>query len=545
VIPQPPVIAGAPDWVALLGQARDLMLPEVILTLFACLALVLDVLLPRRMHRWAAYASLGGVALALASLVGQYTAGRGAFPRYGFFNMLVVDEFSILMRGVFLLAVGLSIAVAVRYLDEEDEQRGEYYALMLFATVGMMFMAGGADLLSLYIALELMAVSVYVLVGYLKRSRESNEASMKYFLLGAFSSGVLLYGMSLVYGATGSTNLQEIAARLPGVLLPGSANDLRYLLVAAAVTLTAGLLFKVAAVPFHMWAPDAYEGAPTPVTAFMSVGVKAASFAMFARLFLTGVPDLRSVGDLPGWGVMLGVVAAVTMTWGNFAAVTQRNAKRLLAYSSISQAGYLLLGILAGNRIGYIGLVVYLVVYVFMNLGAFAVLITLRRGAIEGDRVEDFDGLAERAPGMAALMTIFLLSLGGIPPTAGFIGKFYLFYGLFQSPDRWLMWLAAIAVVNTAVSAYYYLLFVRAMYAREPAAGAPAYATSPALWGAVAVAAAVTILVGLYPQPLVRMSNDAVEGFGEAPSAFSSRPAGERLAAPPFTPGAPPPAGRR
>lgn len=515
----------APDWFgALLVPARDFIMPEVILTLFGCLALVLDVLLPRRLHRWVAYTSIGGVLLAAVSLVAQYRALGSTLPRYGFFDMLVVDEFALVMRGTFLLALGLSIAVAIRYLDIEDEQRGEYYALMMFATVGMMFMAAGADLLTLYISLELMAVSIYVLVGYLKRSRESNEASLKYFLLGAFSSGVLLYGMSLVYGATGSTNLLEIADRLPSLVTPGSEQDLRYLLVAAAVTLTAGLLFKVAAVPFHMWAPDAYEGAPTSVTAFMSVAVKAASFAMFARLFLTGIHELRGVGDLPGWGVMLGVVAAVTMTWGNFAAITQRNAKRLLAYSSISHAGYLLLGLIAGNRVGYTGLVVYLVVYVAMNVGAFAVLIALRREGAEGDRLDDFNGLARRAPGLAALMTIFLLSLGGIPPTAGFVGKFYLFYGLFQTEDRWLVWLAVVAVVNTAISAYYYLLFVNAMYAAEPAADAPAYATSPALWAAVAVAVVVTLGAGIYPQPVVRLSQAAVSRFGEAPAAFSTRP---------------------
>jgi NADH-quinone oxidoreductase subunit N len=503
------------DSMALVADARDLAMPELILTAFGCLALVIDVILPRRQHRIVAYASLGGVALSFVSVVITWTAG-GALPRYGFFDMIVLDDLTLVFKAIVLVALALSIALSIRFLDIESEQRGEYYALMCFATVGMMFLAGGHDLLSLYISLELMALSVYVLVGYLKRNRASNEAAMKYFLLGAFSSGVLLYGMSLLYGLTGTTNLRGIAEALPRLASSSGDADARYLLLVAVVLLAAGLCFKIAAVPFHMWAPDAYEGAPTPVTAFMSVGVKAASFAFFMRLFLDGIPGLRSLDDassggLPGWGAVLGIVAAVTMTWGNLGALTQKNAKRLLAYSSIAHAGYLLLGILAGNEHGYTGLVIYLIVYVFMNLGAFGVLIALHRRGIEGDRIEDFNGLAQRAPGLAALMTIFLLSLGGIPPTAGFIGKFYLFYGLVDSGDPWLIRLALLALLNTAVSAYYYLLFVKAMFMGEADDEAPTLETSGGVWATVGIAAVLTIGIGVYPQPAIAISKRAVE----------------------------------
>jgi NADH-quinone oxidoreductase subunit N len=509
------------DWTRLLDDVRDLAMPELILTAFGCLALVLDVILPRRQRRVVAYAALGGVALSLASVVVTGTAGV-ALPRHGFFDMVVVDELALVFKAIVLVALALSIALSIRYLDLESEQRGEFYALMCFATVGMMFLASGSDLLTLYVSLELMALSVYVLVGYHNRNRASNEAALKYFLLGAFSSSVLLYGMSLLYGLTGTTNLGGIAAALPRLASGAGAADARFLLLVAVVLMAAGLCFKIAAVPFHMWAPDAYEGAPTPVTAFMSVGVKAASFALFVRLFLDGIPGLRSLdespaGALPGWGLLLGVVAAVTMTWGNLGALTQKNAKRLLAYSSIAHAGYLLLGILAGNEHGYTGLVIYLVVYVFMNLGAFGVLVALHRRGIVGDRIEDFNGLAHRAPGLAALMTIFLLSLGGIPPTAGFIGKFYLFYGLVDSGEPWLIRLALLALLNTAVSAYYYLQFVKAMYMGEADDEAPAYETSGGVWATVGIAAALTIGIGVYPQPAIAISKRAVERVKPAP----------------------------
>src|SRR5437660_10317574 len=368
---------------------RDLQLiaPELIITVAACVALVMEVILPYKLGKWAAYFSLTGIGLALVSLGAQFVSMGGTFrlaslpnlaPIDGFYGMVRIDGFALLFRAIFLIAAALAIAISIRYLDIEREQHGEYYALILFATVGMMFLGTGYDLISLYIALELMALTFYVLVAFTKRDRRSNEAGMKYFLLGAFSSGILLYGMAVIYGIAGSTNLGEI-----GTKLGAAPADFRPVLLLGMIALAAGLFFKVAAVPFHMWAPDAYEGAPTSVTAFLSTGSKAASFALYARIFFVALGPMQI-----DWAPLLGIVAALTIVVGNWAAVTQENSKRLLAYSSISNAGYLLLAVIANNSYGNIGLVIYLIVYVLMYLGAFGIIIRLRRRGIIGDSVE-------------------------------------------------------------------------------------------------------------------------------------------------------------
>src|SRR5918994_1405894 len=443
----------------------QLIAPELILTACACIALVMEVVLPYRKSKLIAYFSLVGVALAGVSLWVQYWSSRDLLPLDGFYGMIRIDGFALVFQSIFLIGAALAIAISTRYLDIEGEQHGEYYALVLFATVGMMFLACGYDLIVLYISLELMALTFYVLVAFTKREKRSNEAAMKYFLLGAFSSGVLLYGMSLLYGIAGSTNLGQIGQSL-GAIAASSADassSLRPILLLGMIALAAGLFFKIAAVPFHMWAPDAYEGAPTSVTAFLSTGSKAASFALYARIFLEALPSLRD-----DWAPLLGLVAAITIMVGNWAAVTQENSKRLLAYSSISNAGYLLLGLVAANLYGYIGLIIYLFVYTLMNMGAFGVIISLRRRGIIGDNVDDLTGLAQKAPLMAAMMAIFMLSLGGLPMTGGFIGKWFLFGGLIQrgAEDKktWYYWLAGWAILNTVVSFYYYLRFIRGMY---------------------------------------------------------------------------------
>ncbi len=288
------------------------------------------------------------------------------------------------------------------------------------------------------------------------------------------------------------------------------------------ILMAAGMFFKVAAVPFHMWAPDAYEGAPTSITAFMSVGVKAASFAMFGRLFLYGLPDMRATiaGDtahnvlgLPGWAVLLGVVSAITIVWGNLGALTQNNTKRLLAYSSISHAGYTLLGLIAGNQTGYTGFVIYLFIYTIMNLGVFGCIIALRRKGIVGDRMEDLNGLMKKAPWLTVMMTIFLLSLGGIPPTAGFIGKFYLFAGLIETGNPWLVRLAILAVVMSVVSLYYYIRFIRAMYI-EGETEPEAVTLAPSLRAALVAAAVLVLYIGVFPQRLISFTQKA----GTSPS---------------------------
>jgi NADH-quinone oxidoreductase subunit N len=487
-------------------------------------------MLPRNRKRVVAWVSLVGIGFSLLSLLILYVnKAKAGTSSTAFYDMIVLDNYAVIFKLMFLIGAGLSILLSVRYLEEEGEQHGEYYALILFSVVGMMFMASGVDLLSLFIALELMAISVYILVGYLRRDKRSNEAAMKYFLLGAFSSGILLYGISMVYGLTGSTNLAKIATALPIVAVPnfnplGAPADMRYLVLMAIILMAAGMFFKVAAVPFHMWAPDAYEGAPTSITAFMSVGVKAASFAMFGRLFLYGLPDLRGAiaGDatvsppipgLPGWALMLGVVAAVTIVWGNLAALTQNNTKRLLAYSSISHAGYTLLGLIAGNQTGYTGFIIYLFIYTLMNLGVFGCIIALRRRGIAGDRMEDFNGLMKKAPVLTVLMTIFLLSLGGIPPTAGFIGKFYLFAGLIETGNPWLVRLAILAVLMSAVSLYYYIRFIRAMYIEAETEPQPIKLGAP-LQVALGLAALMVIYIGVYPQPVIGLTQKAAASQG-------------------------------
>jgi NADH-quinone oxidoreductase subunit N len=515
------------DFSAIVRETRQLIMPEVLLLLFACAALVLDVMLPRKQKQYVAWLSVAGLLMSLVSLIFVYTdVLRFGGSRAGFFGMIVIDSYAVVFKVMFVIGAILAILLSIRYLDEEEEQRGEYYSLILFAVIGMMFMASGIDLLSLFISMELMAISVYILVGYFRRDKKSNEASMKYFLLGAFSSGILLYGISMVYGLIGSTNLEQIAAALPTVISQnykplGATTDMRYLVLMSMILMAAGMFFKVAAVPFHMWAPDAYEGAPTSVTAFMSVAVKAASFAMFGRLFLYGLPGLRGTltGDassnlpaLPGWAVLLGVVAAITIVWGNLAALTQHNTKRLLAYSSISHAGYTLLGFIAGNQTGYTGFIIYLFIYTLMNLGIFGCIIALRRRGIIGDHMQDLNGLMKKAPWLTVMMTIFLLSLGGIPPTAGFIGKFYLFAGLMETGNPWLVRLAILAVLMSAVSLYYYLRFIRAMYIDEAAEETQPLAQSWPLRIALTTAAVLVLWIGMFPQRLIDFTQKAGSG---------------------------------
>lgn len=498
----------------------QLIIPELILTMVACIVLVMEVILPYRKTMLTAYMALIGIALAAISLgVQWWSVGSGSVD--GFYGMVRIDGFALLFKAIFLVAAGLAIGISTRYLDIEGEQHGEYYALVLFATVGMMFLACGYDFISLYISLELMALTFYVLVAFTKREKKSNEAAMKYFLLGAFSSGVLLYGMSLLYGVAGSTNIGQVGqavgtamqsaqAELTGGGTPGDIAGLRPMLLLGMIALAAGLFFKVAAVPFHMWAPDVYEGAPTSVTAFLSTGSKAASFALYARIFTEALNGMRA-----DWAPLLGLVAAITIMVGNWAAVTQENSKRLLAYSSISNAGYLLLGLVAGNSYGYIGLVIYLFVYTLMNMGAFGVIISLRRRGIIGDNVDDLTGLAQKAPGLAAMMAVFMLSLGGLPATGGFIGKYFLFGGLIQrgatDGRSWYIWLAIWGILNTVVSFYYYVRFIKVMYLGDRVADQRPLALSPALRTALVVALAGIVIVGVYPQPFIKLAQQLIK----------------------------------
>jgi NADH-quinone oxidoreductase subunit N len=365
----------------------------------------------------------------------------------------------------------------------------------------MMFMVSGTDLIVLFVALEVMALCEYVLTGFLRGNRRSNEAAVKFFLLGAFSSGLLLYGMSLLYAIGGSTQLSVIAERLRD---RPAADPLSWV---ALITLLAGMYFKIAAVPFHQWTPDAYEGAPTSITAFISVVPKVASFAFIIRILFMGLWPLRVE-----WQALTIGVAIATMTLGNLAAISQTNIKRFFGYSTISHVGYLLLGLVAaadGNGDGLQAIVIYLIVYAFMNLGAFAVIIVMRRKEIIGDEIDDLAGLMSRAPALALLMLIFLLSLAGIPPTAGFIGKYFIFLSLIATGHYYL---AVLGVVYAVVALYYYFRIVVVMFMKKPLNEVP-YATSWGLRVALGITLALTLLMGIYPQPMITVAREAVRPF--------------------------------
>lgn len=467
-----------------------IIVPQLELTLFACGILLLDFLLDPK-HKYLN---------AVAALLGVFFSGVRLWQMrnltvVGFGGLIEVDRFFITFGFVFLAATALVILMSIRYMQVEGAHEGEYYALMLFATVGMMFIAGGTDLITLFIGLELMALSFYVLVGYLREDRRSNEAAVKYFLLGAFSSGILVYGFSLLYGISNSTNINVIAG---AVAARGLRDPIVFL---ATIAIAAGMFFKVAAVPFHQWAPDVYEGAPTTITAYVSVASKAAAFAMLVRLFLIPMGPVRG-----NWQEILAVVAVLTMTVGNLAAITQENIKRLLAYSSIGHVGYILLGIVAGNEIGLMAVVVYLIVYAFMTLGAFAVVVGMRRKDLVGDQVSDMAGLFFKNPVPAVLMIIFLLALAGIPPTAGFWGKYLIFAALIEG--GWYK-LAVIAALYVAVALYYYFRIVVSMFmteSREPGT----MTLAPGLVVALAATFVLTLVPGIYPEPLFRLAQSAV-----------------------------------
>jgi len=475
--------------------------PEVLLSIFGLAILVLDFMLEKRDKYLNAVAALIGLTFAAVQLGMFWPVLKAGGHFEGFSGSFTLDTFAIYLKFIIVIATALVVLISAKYLEIEGAHYGEYYALLLFSAVGMMFLASGTDLIVLFVALEVMALCEYVLTGFLRGSRRSNEAAVKFFLLGAFSSGLLLYGMSLLYGIGGSTNLAPIMEHLS----ERSPTDL--LSWVAMITLLAGLFFKVAAVPFHQWTPDAYEGAPTSITAFISVAPKIASFAIFLRLLLSCMWPLRVQ-----WQLLMIGVAVATMSLGNLAAITQTNVKRFFGYSTISHVGYLLLGVIAAadsNDTGLQGVFIYLLVYAFMNLGAFAVIIVMRRKDLIGDEIDDLAGLMARSPGMAIMMLIFLLSLAGIPPTAGFIGKYFIFLSLIETHHYIL---AVLAVAYAVVALYYYLRIVVAMFMKKAPDTVP-LATSPGLSLALGVSLGVTLLFGIYPQPLIVMAREAIRPF--------------------------------
>ena len=467
--------------------------PEIIILATALLVLVLDFFVGKEGKGFLGWLSLAGVILA-AAVTYRLMGTTGVF----FGETFHLDAFSTFFKFVFYIACGLGILLSINYLKIEDIQRGEYYALMLFATTGMMLMASAADLITLYLGLELMALSVYILAGFMRFDNRSNEAAIKYLLLGAFSSGIMLYGMSLLYGLTGTTNLSGILAFL------STADLTNPVIFLAMIMLVVSFGFKVAAVPFHMWVPDVYEGAPTSVTAFMSAGPKVAGFAVLLRVFLYALAPLHAHST-----AILSGLAVLTMAVGNVMALSQTNIKRMLAYSSIAHAGYALVGLAAGGPEGAASVMLYVLIYALMNMGAFGIVIMLRKAGERGEEISDFAGLGKTNKTAAFMMLIFMFSLTGIPPLAGFMGKFYIFKSAVQAG---LVWLAVVGVIFSSISAYFYLRVIMVMYMNEPKEKIE-LSTSPALALALAISVTSVIVIGVYASDLLNYARASIAGL--------------------------------
>lgn len=470
--------------------------PELIITLVGLLVLLLDLVVPGKRREWLGGVSLAGIVLAFGVTACQaWEPGRIVI----FGGLHVVDQFASFFKLVFLLSAGLVVLLSVGFLQDEELAAGEFYAILLFATLGTMLMASAVDLLSLFVGLETMSICTYVLCGFLKRDQRCNEGALKYLLMGAFSTGVILYGMALLYGVAGSTNLAAIAQAV------GMGDVRNPALLLAMVLLAAGFGFKIAAVPFHMYLPDMYEGAPTPVVAFMAGAAELAGAAILVRVFLLALPGLHLE-----WGLLFWVLSVLTMTIGNLVAIAQSNLKRMLAYSTIAHMGYLLIGPVAASQLGVAAVLFYGVVYALMTIGAFGMVLLLARGAVRGDQIDDFAGLAQKSPLAAAAMLVFLLSLTGIPPTGGFVGKFYLFAAAVEAG---YIWLVLIAVINSAISLFYYMRVAVAMYMREQPPAGLALSPSVALYLGLFLAAAGTLFLGVYPNFLLELAWGSAAGF--------------------------------
>jgi len=473
------------------------------LTLLAIIVILLDVFIQRK--GWLVVVSLVGVEVS----AGFTLAMLGVSSQGIFNNTLVVDSFALFFKLLFLGIAALVILASVDYTSKIAHFRGEYHALVLISALGMMLMAATGELISIYIAIELTSISLYILVGFLKDPK-STEASLKYLLLGAVASAVLLYGMALVFGFTGKTGLGEIAQVIqsmsPQALLASPA------LILGIVLLVAGFGFKIAAIPFHMWVPDVYEGAPTPITAYLSVASKAAGFAIILRVFYSafGSPAWLSLD----WGIIFAVLSAIGMTVGNVLAIPQANIKRMLGYSSIAQAGYLLVGVAAigfspaADVVGRSTVLFFLASYALTNMGAFIAIIAISN-KIESDLIDDYSGMIKRAPMLALGLTLCLISLIGMPPAAGFMAKFYIFSGAVQ---QGLLWLVVIAVINSVISAYYYLRVVKVMWLGKPASN-DKVPSSGALRLALSLSCLGVLLLGIVPGVVMRLAEIAANMF--------------------------------
>lgn len=461
------------------GSDLLLLLPEILLTVWLCVVLIVDFALPKLPKARLAYLSVAGLAAVLINLIW--------FDREGvtgtlFHDMFVVDRFALFFKIFVVSATILIILVSVDYVRRFRFFKGEYYFLVLMSALGMMFMASANDLLSMFITLEFSTFGFYILVAYLRDDVASNEAGLKFFILGVFAAGLLAYGISLVYGETGKLLFTDIASAsaTPGLVIG-------FLLIFAA------LGFKIGAVPFHSWIPDTYHGAPTPVTAFLSIAPKGAAFAILLRLFFVSLASFK-----PAWVLLLVGASILSMTYGNIVAIAQRNIKRLLAYSGIAQIGNILIGLAAGTKMGSDAILFYLLTYLFANLGAFAIVIAVSN-LIQSDAIDDYDGLNRRSPFLAFAMLVFLLSLAGVPPLAGFIGKLYIFLAAI---DEGLYTLIIVGLINIVISLYYYLIVVKKMYINEPTDPSPLTISAP-IKVAVYAGLAGTLILGVYPKPFI------------------------------------------
>jgi len=470
-----------------------LLVPELTLICVGLILMLLD-LVVRKKELIAAV----GIAGTLVALYGTYKLYGFYEPQTAFAGMFILDGYSNFFKLIFYLNIILTICISLKYMAIEKAAFGEYYALLMFSTTGMMIMASASDLIVLYLGLELMALSTYILAGFMRDQPRSNEAALKYFFLGAFSSAFLLYGISLTYGLTGTTNLKGIAEAL--IALNITDNPITYL---GLIFIIVAFGFKIALVPFHMWAPDVYEGAPTSITAFMSVGPKAAGFAVLGRVLFDAFAGMQVQ-----WAAILVPIAVITMATGSIIALAQTNIKRMLAYSSIAHAGYMLLGLIAGTHEGLTSTINYLMIYLFMNIGAFAIVIMLRREGFQGENLEDYMGLSKSHPLTSALMLIFMFSLAGIPPTAGFVGKFYVFM---EAINAGYVSLAIIAVVFSAISAFFYLRVIMYMYMKDPVKEVT-LTTSPTMSVALAVTAMMVLIFGVFPSILLNLVRLSILG---------------------------------
>jgi NADH-quinone oxidoreductase subunit N len=471
----------APESIDLIALA-----PVLVLSVFAMGVLVLDL-----------WAGKNKTLLMFVSLVGLLMTAISAFakhplPAFAFTDSYIVDHLSLFFICIFTLSSALAILLSIEYNEREGVKAGEYYSLILLCTVGMILLASSTDMIMIFLGVEIVSICLYVLAGIRRDNTASNEAALKYFLLGAFATGFLLYGMTLVYGSTGSTNLFKIAE-----FVKSDSAQSNPLLLMGIVLLVIGFGFKVAAAPFHMWAPDVYQGAPTPVTAFMAVGPKAAAFAAFFRVFSETVPDLA-----PSWEILLCTIAVLSMVVGNLGAIMQTNIKRMLAFSSISHAGYLLVAVISKSSLAGSSLLFYMLSYAFTTFGAFGIIILLGRKGEENLELENYSGLAYKHPLMALSMTVFLLSLGGLPPFAGFVAKFYIFSAAIEEG---FVTLVIIAVLNSAISFYYYLKVVVFMYMKEPA-GEFQISLTPMTLFVVILGLIGTIELGIFPDTIISLT---------------------------------------